>query len=159
MVAMRPRRNMLWPNSANSVPFTTPPSCLCPTCYPWTHSVTRLERPARVGASKRLLVPVPCGTRPDVEPLGDPNDDGLALQSDLIAQPLRNDQPALAVQVDAVGASEEHPRVCPGLLPGERPIADLVASAAPLVCGKGVEAPVLAKRQIDALGEGLTELR
>src|SRR5437773_10570877 len=97
MVAMRPRRKMLWPNSANSEPFTTPPSFRVARGTRQFRSVARLERPARVGAGERLLIPVPCGARPDVESLGDPNDDGLSLQADLIAQPLRNDQPALAV--------------------------------------------------------------
>src|SRR2546422_7555909 len=157
MKAMRPT---LCPNSESNDPFilSSPPSVAGFDAPETGLPGFGLERAARVRAGVRLLVALPCVARPDLEPLRYAPHPHFPPQCHQRPKPLRDHQPSLRVQFHRLGAPEEHPRVGPRLLPAQGASPDLGAPPLPLVRGVGEEAPVLAERQIHALGERLPEL-
>src|SRR5216117_814674 len=91
--AMSPIRKKLWPISFVNDPFTG--SSL--------DSAVALKHARHVFLDQRLLLAVPFVTRPDLEVVRHAQDDHLAVELGPLPEQLRDDDPALVVDVHPLG--------------------------------------------------------
>src|SRR4051812_11111667 len=137
----------------------------------------RIAGPARNGAAgseeprdhllgllgERLLagleVARPRGAVPDLDPAARADDRAVAGQPGVLPQGRGGGEPALAVGRLVVGPGEEHPQVVPDRLGRGRPLLHPGGHPFELVRRVDEQAPLLALRDDEAVGEPVAELR
>src|SRR3954468_15378790 len=117
----------------------------------------RRDRPGLVRTAVAGLVALVRLAVPDLHAVEHADHHRLLADADLAAQPLRDEQTPLGVEVHRLGLAEEHPRVGARLGIGEREVADLARALLPLGPGEAEETAVLAERQHGAVRQDVTE--